>query len=69
MRWTRVVEAVKKLCKATDLALRATKHTACAIGHSMVGSVAAECHLWLNLTEIREKENVFLLDAPSLSLG
>ncbi len=26
--------------------------------------MAAECHLWLNLTEIREKEKVFLLDAP-----
>ncbi len=30
----------------------------------MAGSVAAERHLWLNLTEIREKEKVFLLDAP-----
>ncbi len=60
-------EAVKELRKATDLALRATKHTACAVGHSMAGSVAAERHLWLNLTEIREKEKVFLLDAPHLS--
>ncbi len=41
-------EAVKDLCKATDLALRATKHTARAVGRSMAGSVAAECHLWLN---------------------
>ncbi len=34
---------------ATDLALRATKHTARAVGRLMAGSVAAERHLWLNL--------------------
>ncbi len=52
-------EAVKELRRATDLALRATKHTARAVGCSMAASVAAERHLWLNLTEIREKEKVF----------
>ncbi len=57
-------EAVKELRRATDLTLRATKHTAHAVGRSTAGSVAAERHLWLNLTEIREKEKVFLLDAP-----
>ncbi len=62
-------EAVKELRRATDLALRATKHTACAVGRSMAGSVAAERHLWLNLTEIREKEKVFLLDAPISQSG
>ncbi len=62
-------EAVKELRRATDLALRATKHTARAVGRSMAGSVAAECHLWLNLTEIREKEKVFLLDAPISQSG
>ncbi len=62
-------EAVKELCRATDLALRATKHTARAVGRSMPGSVAAERHLWLNLTEIREKEKVFLLDAPISQSG
>ncbi len=55
--------AVKELRRATDLALRA-KHTARVIGRSMAGSVVAERHLWLNLTEICEKEKVFLLDAP-----
>ncbi len=55
--------------RATDLALRATKHTARAVGRSMVASVAAERHLWLNLTEIREKENVFLMDAPISQSG
>ncbi len=62
-------EAVKELCRATDLALRATKHTAGAVGHSMTGSVAAERHLWQNLTEIRVKEKVFLLDAPISQSG
>ncbi len=62
-------EAVKELRRATDLALRATKHTARAVGRSMAGSVAAERHLWLNLTEIREKEKVFLLDAPISQSG
>ncbi len=54
-------EAVKELRRATDLA--------CAVGRSMAGSVTAECHLWLNLTEIREKEKVFLLDAPISQSG
>ncbi len=62
-------EAVKELRRATDLALRATKHTAHAVGRSMAGSVAAERHLWLSLTEIREKEKVFLLDAPISQSG
>ncbi len=62
-------EAVKELRRATDLALRATKHTAHAVGHSMAGSVAAERHLWLNLTEFHEKEKVFLLDAPISQSG
>ncbi len=62
-------EAVKELRRATDLALRATKHTARAVGRSMAASVAAEHHLWLNLTEIREKEKVFLMDAPISQSG
>ncbi len=57
-------EAVKELRQATDLVLRATKHTAQAVGHSMAGMVAVECHLWLNLTDIKEKEKSFLTDAP-----
>ncbi len=62
-------EAMKELRRATDLALRATKHTARAVGRSMAASVAAERHLWLNLTEIREKEKVFLIDAPISQSG
>ncbi len=59
---------MKELRRATDLALRATKHTARAVGRSMAASVAAERHLWLNLTEIRETE-VFLMDAPISQSG
>ncbi len=62
-------EAVKELRRATDLALRGTKHTAHAVGRSMAASVAAERHLWLNLTEIREKEKEFLMDAPISQSG
>ncbi len=47
--WSLTPEAVKELRRATDLAFRATKHTARAVGRLMVGSVAAERHLWLNL--------------------
>ncbi len=35
----------------------------------MAASVAAERHLWLNLTEIREREKVFLMDAPISQSG
>ncbi len=37
-------EAVKELRRATDFALRATKHTARVLGRSMAGSVATERH-------------------------
>ncbi len=57
-------EAVIELHRTTDLALRATKQTAAAIGRSMVAMVATERHLWMNLADIGEKEKRFLLDAP-----
>ncbi|KAL0199698.1 hypothetical protein M9458_002885, partial [Cirrhinus mrigala] len=41
-------EAVKELRRATDLGLRATKHTARTIGRSMAGSVAADKPRLLN---------------------
>lgn len=37
-------EAVKELRRATDLALRTTKHTARAVGRSMAGMVSALTH-------------------------
>ncbi len=63
------LEAVKELCRATDLALHATKHTARAVGRSIAGLVTAERHLWLKLTEIREKEKAFLFDVPIYGSG
>ena len=57
-------EAFAELRRATDLSLRATKQTARAIGRSMSALVSTERHLWLNLTGIKEKERLFLLDSP-----
>ncbi|ROI84191.1 hypothetical protein DPX16_19963 [Anabarilius grahami] len=57
-------EAFTELRRATDLSLRATKQTARAIGRSMAAMVSTERHLWLNLTGIKDKDRVFLLDAP-----
>ncbi len=48
----------------THLALRTTKATAQAIGWSMSILVVLECHLWLTLTEMKEKDKVPFLDAP-----
>ncbi len=62
-------ETVKELCKATDLALRATKHTIRGVGRWMAGSVGAEHHLWVNLTDIRDKKKVFLLDSHISQTG
>ncbi|ROL50005.1 hypothetical protein DPX16_0376 [Anabarilius grahami] len=56
--------AFKDLRKATDLALRATKATAQAIGRSMASLVVLERHLWLNLTEIKDLDKTAFLDAP-----
>lgn len=57
-------EAIHELRKATDLALRATKEAAKSIGRSMAALVATERHLWLNLSDIKEKDKNVLMDAP-----
>ncbi|KAK3523851.1 hypothetical protein QTP70_010462 [Hemibagrus guttatus] len=62
-------DAVSELRRATDPALRATKQTAHAIGHSMAVLVATERHLWLNLLGIKNKDKSFLLDAPTSATG
>lgn len=51
-------EALKELCTATDLALHTMKAMAQAIGKTMTSLVMLECHLWLNLTEIRDAEKI-----------
>ncbi|ROL55048.1 hypothetical protein DPX16_0152 [Anabarilius grahami] len=43
----------RELRSATDLALCTTKMAAQAIGRSMASVVVLECHLWLNLPEIK----------------
>ncbi len=53
-----------ELRRTADLSLRATKETARTIGRSMAALVAAERHLWLTLSDIKDRDRVFLLDAP-----
>ncbi len=55
---------ISELRRTADLSLRATKETARAIGRSMAALVAAERHLWLTLSDIKDRDRVFLLDAP-----
>ncbi len=59
-------DEVAELSRTTDLALRATKQAATAMGRSMAAMVVTERHLWVNLADIRKKEKGFLLDAPVL---
>ncbi len=56
-------EAVKELRRATDLALRATKHTARAVGRSMAASVA--CRTWLRFVR---RKRCFWWTHPSHNL-
>ncbi len=53
-----------ELRRTADLSLRATKENACAIGRSMAVLVAAERHLWLTLSDMKEKDRIFLMDSP-----
>ncbi|KAL0195429.1 hypothetical protein M9458_009001, partial [Cirrhinus mrigala] len=60
---------ISELRRAADLSLRANKETARAIGRSMAAMVAAERHLWLTLSDMKEKDRVFLLDVPLAPSG
>ncbi len=62
-------EAVKELRRATDLALRATKHTARAVGRSMAVSVGAECHLFAIWPRSVRGRRCFWWTHPSHNLG
>ncbi len=55
--------------ETADFALRATKETARAIGESIAAMVAAASQLWLSLSDIKDKDRVFLLDAMLVPLG
>ncbi len=57
-------DEVAELRRTTDLALRATKQAASAMGRSMAAMVVTERHLWVNLADLEKKEKGFLLDAP-----
>ncbi|KAL0204024.1 hypothetical protein M9458_002042, partial [Cirrhinus mrigala] len=57
-------DEVAELRCTTDLALRATKQAATAMGRSMGAMVVTERHLWVNLADLGKKERGFLLDAP-----
>ncbi|KAL0147733.1 hypothetical protein M9458_056972, partial [Cirrhinus mrigala] len=57
-------DEVAELRRTMDLALRATKQAATAMGRSMVAMVVTERHLWVNLADLGKKEKGFLLDAP-----
>ncbi len=60
---------IVELRRTADLALRATKETARAIGRSMAALVAAERHLWLTLSGMKDKDRVFRMDAPLAPSG
>ncbi|KAL0201659.1 hypothetical protein M9458_004846, partial [Cirrhinus mrigala] len=60
---------ISELRRTTDLSLRTTKETARAIRRSMAALVAAERHLWLTLSDMKEKDRVFFLDAPLAPSG
>ncbi len=56
--------SLSDLRSGTDLALRATKATAQAIGRSISSLIVLEHHFWLMITETNEADKVPFLDAP-----
>ncbi|MGL4479963.1 MAG: hypothetical protein ACRCVK_17290 [Aeromonas veronii] len=62
-------ECIQELRMVTDLALHATKETAKGVGRSMAALVATERHLWLNLSDIRDRDKAALMDAPLSPVG
>ncbi|KAL0178806.1 hypothetical protein M9458_024248, partial [Cirrhinus mrigala] len=57
-------DEVAELRRTTDLAIRATKQAATAMGRSMAAMVVTERHIWVNLADLGKKEKGFLLDVP-----
>lgn len=60
---------IKELHLSFNLALRATKQVACAIGCTLAALIVTERHLLLNLLELKEKDRSFLLDVPVSPTG
>ena len=61
--------AFTDLRSATDLALRATKTAAQAIGRSMAALTVIDRHLWLTLADMSESERAVFLNAPLSPTG
>ncbi|KAL0174634.1 hypothetical protein M9458_030602, partial [Cirrhinus mrigala] len=57
---------ISELRRTADLSLRATKETAPAIGRSMAALVAVERHLWLTLSDMKEKDRKTRKQAAAL---
>ncbi len=55
-------DEVAELRRTTDLALRATKQAASAMGRSMAAMVVTERHLWMNLADLEKKDVDLILD-------
>ncbi len=60
---------LQELRTATDLALRATKVMARALGQTMSTLVVHERHLWLTLADMRESDKHRFLDSPISQAG
>ncbi len=60
---------MQELRTATDFALLATKVTARSLGKAMSTMVVQECHLWLNLVEMKGVDKAHFLDAPISQAG
>ncbi len=60
---------LQELRTATDLALRATKVMARALGQTMSTLVVQERHLWLSLADMRESDKHRFLDSPISQAG
>ncbi len=60
---------MQELRTATDFALRATKVTARSLWKAMSTMVVQECHLWLNLAEMKDVDKARFLDAPISQAG
>ncbi|CAM4629912.1 unnamed protein product [Leuciscus chuanchicus] len=62
-------ENFNDLRSATDLALRATKSAAQAIGRNMASLTVTERHLWLTLSDMKESDRATFLDTPVAPSG
>ncbi len=60
---------MQEMRTATDFALRATKVTERSLEKTMSTMVVQECHLWLNLAEMKDADKARFLDAPISQAG